>query len=341
MAGSALAMLLFLLLLLPPPAAGRSDGPASRFARGSAADAGSPSRTSAGRRADPVIAAAGDIACDPTSGRFNGGDGTDTACRQRYTGRILRDLHETTNLRAILPLGDAQYECGGLREFERSYALSWGASALKSISRPVPGNHEYLARGGTGCSATADGYYSYFGAAAGRPSGGYYSFDVGSWHLIALNSECKVASCGAGSAQERWLRADLAASDAACTLAYWHRPRFSSGRGGGTPEVAPFWRALYEAGAEIVLVAHFHAYEAFAPQTPAQRLDSRGLRQFIVGTGGNGLSPFGTVAPHSRARNNKTFGVLKLRLHEGSYDWRFVPETGAAFSDAGSGTCHR
>ncbi|HET6622980.1 MAG TPA: Calx-beta domain-containing protein, partial [Gaiellaceae bacterium] len=201
------------------------------------------------------VAAAGDVACDPESDAFEGGRGDGLECRQRATS----DLLVRKRYAAVLALGDLQYEDATRAKFGASYDPSWGR--LRSITRPVPGNHEYRTDG-------ADGYFGYFGAAAGDPAKGYYSYDLGGWHLVALNSSCsEVGGCGAGSRQERWLRADLAASSAPCTLAYWHHPRFSSGSHGSDPSYEAFWRALYEAGADVVLVGHDHDYERFAPQT--------------------------------------------------------------------------
>ncbi|MCA1706415.1 MAG: hypothetical protein LC808_25395, partial [Actinobacteria bacterium] len=286
---------------------------------------------------DPVVAAAGDIACDPASPSFNGGLGTSSACRQKHTS----DLLGKEGLAAVLPLGDEQYECGGYNAFLDSYDPSWGR--LKSISRPVVGDEEHLASGGTDCDSTgqAAGYYKYFGPTGGDPSKGYYSFDVGSWHIVALNTNdsCSKVACGAGSAQEQWLKADLAAHPASCTLAYWHAPRFASGQTSRKYEA--LWDALSAAGAEVVLNGHVHAYERFAPQTPDGGHDpDAGIREFIVGTGGKRLSsPPATVAPNSEVRNYSTFGVLALTLHDGSYDWRFIPEEGKSFRDSGSASC--
>ncbi|MEO6654122.1 MAG: DNRLRE domain-containing protein, partial [Ilumatobacteraceae bacterium] len=165
---------------------------------------------------DPQIAAAGDIACDPASGSFNGGLGTSLACRQKYTS----DLMVGKGFDSVLTLGDMQYDSGAYNAFVNSYDLSWGR--LKSITKPVPGNHEYNTSG-------AAGYYQYWGALAGGTTQGYYSYDIGAWHLVALNSNCGVVSCAGGSVQETWLRADLAAHPDKCTLVYWHHPRFSSG----------------------------------------------------------------------------------------------------------------
>ena len=294
-------------------------------------DAQSP-RTSSSTSAstsDPVIAAAGDIACDPDIAAFNGARGTRGACRQRYTSDLLIDGSYT----AVLPLGDIQYEIGTLRDFRRSYDLSWGR--LRDISRPVPGNHEY----GT---PQAAGYYAYFGARAGAPARGYYSYDLGAWHLIALNSNCgAIGGCGRGSPQERWLRADLAAHKTSCTLAYWHHPRFSSGLHGNSDVYTAFWKTLYDAGADVVLVSHDHDYERFAPQDALGRADpARGIREFVVGTGGRSRYPFRTPRPNSEVRNSVAFGILALTLRANSYDWRFVPEAGQSFTDTGSAACH-
>jgi acid phosphatase type 7 len=295
----------------------------------------SPVASSAG---DPVIAAAGDIACDPASAFFNGGLGDSTDCREQYTS----DLLVNRGLAAVLALGDDQYDCGGYNAFLQSYDPTWGR--VKSITHPVPGNHEYLASGGTGCdpAGNAAGYYQYFGAAAGDPTQGYYSFDVGSWHLIALNSNCaKASGCGVGSAQETWLRADLAAHATTCTLVYWHHPRFTSGSVGNDSEVAPFWNDLYAAGADVVLNGHAHSYERFAPQDPSESYDPvRGIREFVVGTGGDGFLPLGSAAPLTEARAGNAFGVLLLTLHADSYDWQFLPEAGGTYSDSGSTYCH-
>jgi acid phosphatase type 7 len=288
---------------------------------GSAADAA----------AGPVIAAAGDIGCDPNNPEHGTGD----FCRQRETS----DLLVGAGLAAVLPLGDIQYNSASLANIMAVYHPTWGR--VKSISRPVLGNHE-----GSGA-----GYFDYFNGpgAMNGPAGprgkGYYSFDVGNWHLIALNSNCDrvPGGCAAGSEQERWLRADLAAHPTGCTLAYWHQPRYSSGHDGELGHtVQAFWQALYDARAEVVLVAHSHHYERFAPLSAGGDVNQeRGLRQFVVGTGGGFFTGgLGTLIPHSEVSQNDDFGVLKLELHQSSYDWRFVPIAGKTFSDSGSGSCH-
>jgi hypothetical protein len=287
---------------------------------------------------DPVIAAAGDIACDPDSRNFNEGEGKPETCRQQYTSDLLVDA----GLAAVLPLGDVQYFCGGYGAFLRSYHPSWGR--VKSISYPVVGNHEYLTYGGTGCTEDnegAAGYFDYFGESAGDPAQGYYSYDIGAWHLIALNSNCGDAGgCDYGSPQMNWLVKDLAAHPNLCTLAYWHIPLFSSG-GRTSDNTKPLWQTLYEADVDVILTGHDHIYERFAPQTPEGTLDQvRGIRQFVVGTGGSNHTRLESIAANSEVRNTDTFGVLKLTLRPTRYDWQFVPETGKTFTDSGSETCH-
>jgi hypothetical protein len=260
---------------------------------------------------DPVIAAAGDIACDSLTAET-------TSCHQQATANLLLD----PAIAAVLPLGDEQYPDGSLASFQASYAQSWGAVA--PITRPTPGNHEYGTSG-------AAGYFAYFG----QPP--YYSYDLGFWHLVSLNSEI---DHDVGSAQVAWLRADLAAHPRDCVLAYWHKPRFSSGPHHSTTSFAPFWHALYESGADVVLGGHDHVYERFARQAPNGALDpEHGIREFVVGTGGKSHYGFEQIEPNSQARSSSTFGVLELTLHEHSYEWRFVPEAGEIFTDAGSSTC--
>lgn len=292
-----------------------------------------------------VIAAAGDIACSPNDPNFNGGLGTPNVCRQQATS----DLLVGKGYSDVLTLGDTQYDCNTAADFAGSFHPSWGR--VKPIIHPTTGNHEYKATnpddyGVPGCGPNAGGYFGYFGAAAGDPSRGYYSFEIGGWHVISLNTNdasatgCPVVSCALGSPQEQWLRADLAAHRTACTLAIWHHPLFSS----KAPSMAsrPFWDALYAAGAEIVLNAHVHHYERFSPQRPDGAADpASGIAQFVVGTGGKSLESAGSPGPGSNsAAATQTFGVLELTLKATSYDWRFVPEAGRTFSDAGSAACH-
>jgi len=287
---------------------------------------------------DPVIAAAGDIACDPSSSSFRNGNGSTNSCHQKVTSDILVN----TNLAAVLALGDNQYYCGSLTSFMMSYNLSWGR--VKAITHPAIGNHEYLTSGGTGCDATntgAIGYFAYFGAAAGNFGQGYYSYDIGTWHLIALNTNCTPAGgCSATSPQGRWLQADLLAHKNKCTLAYWHIPLFSSG-GRPASNSRSLWSTLYNNNADLILEAHDHIYERFAPQTSTGVLDTaRGIRSFVVGTGGANHTSIETVFPNSEVRNSDTYGVLMLTLHPNSYEWNFVHEPGKTFNDSGSGVCH-
>src|SRR3954451_1480033 len=295
----------------------------------------------AARAAAPVIAAAGDIACDPANPSFNNGS---SSCRAMYTSNLLVNA----GLAAVLPLGDNQYYCCGYNAYTGSYSQSWGR--VKSITHPSVGNHEYLTNGGsspsqaTGCDSTntnATGYFKYFGSAAGAQGQGYYSYDVGSWHLIALNTNCSSAGgCSASSPQGKWLTTDLAAHRNQCLLAYWHIPLFSSG-GRANNNSRPFWDALYAANADVILAAHDHTYERFAPQTPAGALDrTTGIREFIVGTGGANHTSLAARAASSELFEEKTFGVLEMTLYPDHYTWQFVPEAGKTFSDAGSQNCH-
>lgn len=231
----------------------------------------------------------------------------------------------------VFTLGDNAYSSGTATEFTQCYDPTWGRH--KARTRPSPGNHDY------GTSGAAP-YYAYFGSSAGPSGRGYYSFDLGDWHIVSLNSE---VSMSAGSAQETWLRADLAASAKQCTLAYWHKPRFSSGTDHGSLSSAePLWQALYDFHAEIVLGGHEHNYERFAPQTPAGVPDpANGIREFVAGTGGKShYSDLGTPLANSEVFNGTTFGVLKLTLGAGTYSWQFIPVAGQSFTDSGSGTCH-
>jgi acid phosphatase type 7 len=263
-----------------------------------------------------TLLAAGDVAgCD------SGGDEQTAALLDTLPG-------------AVLMLGDTVYEDGSAGQFAVCYVPSWGR--FRDRTYPVPGNHDYQTAG-------ASGYYQFFGPRAGQPGKGWYSFDLGRWHLIALNSNCEaVGGCQPGSEQDRWLRADLAAHPARCTLAFWHHPRFSSGTTHGSdPAVGGLWMALYEAGADVVLVAHEHNYERFAPLDPLGQVDpARGMREFVVGTGGRSHYPFGSPLPGSEARNSDSFGLLELRLSRAGYTWRFLPAQGSSFQDSGTDSCH-
>jgi calcineurin-like phosphoesterase family protein len=268
------------------------------------------------RTTAPVILAAGDIA----------------SCESEDDAATARLIARTPG--TVLALGDEAYDNGAPAEFSDCYAPSWGR--FKRRTQPAPGNHEYDTDG-------AAGYFDYFGAAAGSRDKGYYSFDLGGWHIVSLNSNCSdIGGCDAGSPQERWLRADLAAHPGRCTLGYWHHPYFTSGtEHGREEEMGPIWQALYEQGAEVVLSAHEHNYERFAPQTPAGKRDPRrGIVDFVVGTGGKSHYDLGRPIDNSEARNDKTFGVLELRLRRSGYSWRFLAAGGPHFSDSGSASCH-
>jgi hypothetical protein len=278
---------------------------------------------------DPVVAAAGDIACAPEDSNFNAGLGSASNCRQKWVS----DLILAADVDAVLPLGDLQYEDASLARIQASYDLSWGR--LKSITRPVVGNHEYLTPG-------AVGYYTYFGAAAGDPERGYYSYDLGSWHVATLNSNCSEAGgCGPGSPQESWLRSDLAAHPTTCTLAAWHHPRFSSGRHGDSTATAALWQALQDHGADVVLSGHDHLYERFAPMRADGTPDAtRGLREFVVGTGGRNHVTGGPPRAGSEVLDATTFGALFLTLGRSDYAWQFVAEGTETVRDSGRAPCH-
>jgi Bacterial Ig domain len=282
--------------------------------------------------ADPVIAAAGDIACDPRSSSFHGGNGTSTKCHEKYTGNQLA----SGGFAGVLALGDEQYECGGASAFAQSYDPAWGA--VKAITHPAPGNHEYNTSGGTGCGSGASGYFGYYGSAAGDPGKGYYSFDIGTWHLVSLNSNCSFVSCSAGSAQEKWLAQDLAAHPNACTIAYWHHPAFSAGPS-TNGSVKPFWNDLYAAHADIVLNGHKHNYQRLTTLNPNGSADPNGIREWVVGTGGVDRGLSGSLYPGTQASDGTHFGILKLTLHPTGYDWQFVADTGSVL-DSGSAACN-
>jgi hypothetical protein len=277
-----------------------------------------------------VVAAAGDVACDPNDPNYHNGTGTSTACRQLSTSNLLVN----GNFDAVLALGDLQYDSGSLTDFNEVYDPSWGR--VKSITYPVVGNHEYG-------QSNASGYFQYFGARAGPAGQGWYSFNLGSWHIVAINSECdRIGGCDTGSPEETWLRNDLAAHPAECTIAMWHKGRYSSGHDGDNTFMQPMWADLYNAGVEILLSGHSHDYERFAPQDAGGHLDdAHGVRQFIVGTGGAFFTGLGTsFDANSQAHENDTYGVLQLTLRSGSYDWKFLPEAGKTYSDSGTTACH-
>lgn len=260
------------------------------------------------RPSEAVVLAAGDIAACGS-----GGD--------ERTATLL-----DSNRGTVLALGDLAYDSGTLEEFQACFGPSWGRH--KRRIRPAPGNHEY--------NSDASGYFGYFGRAAGPAGRGYYSFELGSWHIVSLNSE---RDTDAGGAQVRWLRADLARTRARCVLAFWHRPRWSSGEYADDARVAPLWNALYDARADIVLSGHDHNYQRYPPMNKRGAIArARGIRSFVVGTGGR--DRYGLRADsRRRAATDSTWGVLRLTLRPAGYRWRFVPVAGGSYRDSGSGTC--
>lgn len=290
---------------------------------------------------DALVAAVGDIACAPSDAAFNDGAGTTASCRQRQVSDVVVGAAPD----ALLDLGDNQYEAGELSNYLDVYDPTFGRA--NSVVYPALGNAEYKTPG-------AQGFFSYFGQSgvldriaatatdASHLSSGYYSFDVGAWHLIALNSNCaEVRGCGIDDPQERWLRADLAAHPRRCTLAYWHHSRFNSGALGDDVATGAFWSALYDAHAEVVLGGHSnHHYERFARQNPAGQRDTNGVRQFIVGTGGESHGqPGPTRQAASEVVDYTSYGVLLLTLRADRYEWRFAPEPGGSFTDSGTDLC--
>ncbi|HEX6287732.1 MAG TPA: DNRLRE domain-containing protein [Herpetosiphonaceae bacterium] len=265
---------------------------------------------------DPVLVGAGDIAdCD------SAGDEATAALLDAIPGTVF-----TT--------GDNAYDDGASAEFAQCYGASWGRH--KERTRPAIGNHEYL-------TANARPYFDYFGAAAGEPGRGYYTYPLGNWRVFVLNTNCdRLGGCGPDTAQYQWLEAELTAAGASCVIAYFHHPRWSSGKYQVNESVRPLYQLMYQHGVELVVAGHAHSYERFAPMTPDGELDlARGVRQIVVGTGGkNHIDVDVNHLPNSEVRNDDTFGVLKVVLHEASYEWQFIPEAGKSFTDSGAAGCH-
>ena len=265
--------------------------------------------------ASVVMVGAGDIAkCSST------GD--------EATAKLLDNIPGT-----VFTTGDNAYESGTAAAFNDCYEPTWGRH--KARTKPTVGNDEYETAG-------ASGYFDYFGSAAGDPKKGYYSYNRGDWHVVALNSMCeKVGGCGATSPMVTWLKNDLAANPENCTLAYFHHPLFSSGNNGNHAKMRPTWKALYAANADVVVNGHDHVYERFSPQRPDGTSDTaRGIGEFVVGTGGASHGKFVTIKRNSQVRNATTYGVLKLTLNPTSYAWKFVPVPGKTFTDSGTTSCH-
>ena len=294
------------------PVAGASGGGASVDPGSSAS--GGPSSAPSTPSGDPVLIGAGDIA----------------DCSREADAATAALLAGQPGI--VFTAGDNVYPSGSATQFDECYGPTWGRELART--RPVPGNHDHE-------SAGLAGYLGYFGEAAAPDGTVWYSYDVGAWHVIALDSSCALAGgCDPDSPQGRWLAADLAASDARCTLAIWHHPRFSSGEHGNDPSVAPLWDLLHAAGADVVVNGHDHDYERFAPQDPDGVADpTGGIRQFVVGTGGAELRAFGDQAANSELRAAGYFGVLRLVLHGASYEWSFLTTAGIVL-DAGNTNCH-
>lgn len=268
---------------------------------------------------DPVIVAVGDIACSTNNV-------TNTACHHKATSDLALEIDPD----AVLVLGDLQYCCGSLAGFNQYYDPTWGR--LFDRTYPAPGNHEYKTTG-------AAGYYDYFGELAGDPKKGYYSFDLGAWHVVSVNSNCgAVGGCGAGSPQGIWLENDLAANTSLCTAVFWHHPRFSASAGGPNVSMDDFWKILDTYGVDVNLVGHHHNYQRFTPMDGAGLADPNGVTEFLVGTGGKSLHDV-VDSPSTLEVGKATFGVLKMILHPTGYDWEYIEEDGTVF-DSGTASCH-
>jgi hypothetical protein len=294
--------------------------------------------TAAAATSDPVVVVGGDVACSPTDTNYNGGNGVPSYCHSKVTSGLISQINPSN----LLMVGDGQYNSGSLSDYQNSYGTTWGQHKAKT--NPAVGNHDYGTSG-------AGGYYSYFGnAASTQQSGcvkaclGYYSFDVGAWHLVNINSECSRfnggAGCAVGSPQQMWLDKDLAAHSNACTIVFDHRPRWSS-NSFASADIAPLVDVMYKYHVDLLLSGHSHAYERFAPQNPSGGSDlNNGIRQFVVGTGGAFFTGFSTIVSTSQVHKSNIFGVLKLTLHSNSYDWSFVADSSTPYNDSGTGSCH-
>jgi acid phosphatase type 7 len=308
----------------PPPDVADSGVPASPkpdagLVLEDAAVPGQPDASTPLPGSEVILVGAGDIADCDSSG-------------DEATALLLDQIVANHAGAVIFTTGDNVYDDGTPEEFSDCYEPSWGRH--KAITRPAAGNHDYHTDG-------ASGYFEYFGANAGDPAKGYYSYDHGAWHIVVLSSNCgDINGCDVGSAQEQWLRNDLASSGALCTLAYWHHPRFSSGDHGDSEFMQPLWQALYDAGADVVLTGHDHNYERFVPLNGAGDPDpARGITSIVVGTGGRELRSL-TTRPISAAGDDTSWGVLKMTLKSGSADFVFIPAAGNSFTDSGTIVCH-
>lgn len=355
---AALLIALFVATVAGAPAAAPPQPSSSTSSTAGSATASVPglsagSRTQSRSDESVVIAAAGDIACSPADRAYNAGRGSGQLCRQSATARAAAGIDPD----AVLTLGDNQYESGRLADFRASFDTSWGGFLdrdNRSANRlwPVPGNHEY------GDGALASDYWAYFNGGsradpttsgvAGRVHEGWYQRRLGTWQVLALNSECGFLGdrgCGKGSAQYKWLQQRLRDNHSRCTLAYWHQPLFTNGEHDGNPAVRPFWRLLRKYRADVVLNGHNHSYERFPPLDERGNRDKDGLREFVVGTGGKSLYRVADGGkPRAQAEDDTTFGVLRMTLKPTSYSWDFIPATSpgnGTYRDSGSSACNR
>jgi hypothetical protein len=290
------------------------------------ADASAPARSAA---PSPVTAA--DVPSSPATSAVLVGAGDIASCGSEgdeATARLLDHIDGT-----VFTVGDNAYPDGTAEDFRRCYQPSWGRHLARTL--PAPGNHDHH-------TAAAAAYHAYFGSRAGQADRSWYSTELGAWHVIVLDSECKaVGGCDPSSSQGRWLAADLASNPVSCTLIIWHRPRFSSGDHRSDRSVDPFWKAAYAAGVDLIVNGHDHHYERFAPQDPTGLADdARGIRQIVVGTGGARFGRIGRAVANSEIRVGSSFGVLRLTLRADDYDWEFIPVQLGSFRDAGTGACH-
>jgi calcineurin-like phosphoesterase family protein len=310
--------LFLLVLLVPMHARGQTQEPP---ATGSSRQAQAKAKKKRPTERTFVLVGAGDIA----------------SCRNpegaRATAKLIEQIPGT-----VFAAGDLAYEKGSAEEFKNCYDPAWGR--FKDRTEPALGNHEYV-------DPTASGYYQYWGGQAGPRGKGYYSYELGEWHIVVLNTNCdakNLGGCAAGSPQETWLKEDLAKRPIACILAYGHHALFSSGvfkKHALHPELKQMWEDLYAAHADLVLAGHEHSYERFAPQDPEGKADpANGIREIVAGTGGRSHDLLGFATPNSEVREWDTYGVLKLTLSPGKYTWEFIPEEGKTFHDSGSGACH-
>jgi hypothetical protein len=306
--------------------------------------------TSVDSTGDPVVGVVGDMACDPADPNYYGGLGTTTHCAEsRVSDAMLADTTASGgSIDKILALGDYQYDCGDPSAWSASYDPTWGR--LDYLMDPVTGNHEYKTGNnvytGQPCpsgNSTAQGYFNHFGAAVANPDNntGYFSVNLGSWHIIALNGNCKPAGgCNATSPESVWLKNDLSANSQLCTLAFWHQPLFTGVRSGMNTTYQPWWNLLYNAKADVVLNGHVHNYQRFAPMDPIGNADStNGITEYVVGTGGEALNSVNSSALPQPIVWRKTFGYLRMTLLATGWTAQFL-NASRTVRDTSSGACH-